>query len=376
MQISNNRVTLRDIRESDIENRIRWETVETEWQLWDGPWETEGLTREQRDEELVKYIDRLHERVVKAAALDDEQMRYCFEIDMNGPEPKYVGFCSAYTVNDDLLPDKNGSHIAVGIDVPDMAARHRGIAASALMLFIEYLRSHGVEDIYTQTWSGNLRMIGLAERLGFTECLRRVGLRRVRGEAYDGLTFKLDNQKYAEFKAEYEATETEIKKAADALNMLGIPFVLLRHHAASTIELCKGIGEEYGAEHCKNLFLTNRQGNRFCLVLFDSESSFRTADFSKKLGIPRQSFATAEQLYEHLGIRQGSVSVLSLIHESARRLYDDGRLIIAVDSRLLSRKNICIHPNSNRATFVARTSDVLRMLSSLGYEYHIIRYDG
>lgn len=38
IQISDGRVILRDFKESDIEKRIYWDTVETEWQLWDAPW--------------------------------------------------------------------------------------------------------------------------------------------------------------------------------------------------------------------------------------------------------------------------------------------------------------------------------------------------
>ena len=37
-------VLLRDLQQSDIEKRIYWETQETEWKLWDGPWQIENLT--------------------------------------------------------------------------------------------------------------------------------------------------------------------------------------------------------------------------------------------------------------------------------------------------------------------------------------------
>ena len=41
MEIYYQDIILRDYRESDIEDDIRWNTVETEWALWDAPWETE-----------------------------------------------------------------------------------------------------------------------------------------------------------------------------------------------------------------------------------------------------------------------------------------------------------------------------------------------
>ena len=41
MQIKYQNIILRDMRESDIDDDIRWNTIETEWALWDAPWETE-----------------------------------------------------------------------------------------------------------------------------------------------------------------------------------------------------------------------------------------------------------------------------------------------------------------------------------------------
>ena len=38
-RLNGKRVYLRDFRESDIAARIRWETEETERQLWDALWE-------------------------------------------------------------------------------------------------------------------------------------------------------------------------------------------------------------------------------------------------------------------------------------------------------------------------------------------------
>lgn len=85
---------------------------------------------------------------------------------------------------------------AVGIDIPAVAARGKGYAFAALKLFIGYLLENGERGIYTQTWSGNVRMIGLAEKLGFEEYRRKKGLRTVAGKPYDGLTFRLNEEKF------------------------------------------------------------------------------------------------------------------------------------------------------------------------------------
>ena len=81
-----------------------------------------------------------------------------------------------------------------------------------------------------------------------------------------------------------------------ALDRMGIEYTRIEHPAAATMEACAAIGEGTGASHCKNLFLTNRQGTAFFLVMLGSSKKFRTASVSKQLGVARLSFTTAEQL--------------------------------------------------------------------------------
>ena len=50
------------------------------------------------------------------------------------------------------------------------------------------------QTVHTQTWSGNVRMLRCAEKLGFVECNRNVGTRKVGGQKFDGLTFRLKRE--------------------------------------------------------------------------------------------------------------------------------------------------------------------------------------
>lgn len=193
-RLNGKKVYLRDFRESDIAARIRWETEETEWQLWDGPWEYEGLTQEQKDEGLRSYVASMHKWVEKFRDMPDDQPRTVFQICTMDDE--YIGWVGSYRIDEDFSFDDGGRLLAVGIDIPVVTARGRGCASEALCLAIDYLRAQGEPEIYTQTWSGNLRMIGLAQKLGFEECCRKPGIRTVRGEEYDGLTFRLNPEKY------------------------------------------------------------------------------------------------------------------------------------------------------------------------------------
>ena len=46
MKIESDNIILRDMIESDIEDYVRWFTVEREWENWDAPWEKEDTCKE------------------------------------------------------------------------------------------------------------------------------------------------------------------------------------------------------------------------------------------------------------------------------------------------------------------------------------------
>lgn len=173
-------VLLRDMVEADIEDYVRWFTTETEWGNWDAPWEGFEDTEEQVRKDWTERFER-----VKNYA--DDRVRYRFEIEVDGT---HVGWVSAYT---DLGEVENpDGDLAIGISIIEEGLRGHGYGAEALRQFIEYYRALGHSKLYTQTWSGNTRMIALAKKLGFQEVSRIIGIREVNGEKYDALTFSLD----------------------------------------------------------------------------------------------------------------------------------------------------------------------------------------
>lgn len=56
MRLENDKVILRDFIKEDIEDIIRWETIETEWQLWDTPWENNNEFNSQEYKEKMLYL--------------------------------------------------------------------------------------------------------------------------------------------------------------------------------------------------------------------------------------------------------------------------------------------------------------------------------
>ncbi len=173
-------IVLRDMIESDIEDYVRWFTTEIEWSDWDAPWEPVDSTEEAERESWTAYCGSVKD-------LPPETPRQKFEIELDG---RHVGWVSRYY---DLDYVENPEKIpAVGIDIPEQNARGSGAGTEALRQFIDYLKAHGARRVFTQTWSGNVRMLRVAEKLGFVPYACAKDLRTVRGRKYDALTLKLD----------------------------------------------------------------------------------------------------------------------------------------------------------------------------------------
>ncbi|MBQ7123970.1 MAG: GNAT family N-acetyltransferase [Oscillospiraceae bacterium] len=196
MEIKYKNIVLRDMKESDIEDEIRWNTVETDWAHWDAPWESEP--------ELLTFDAEKHRRKeLEFLSKPKSEPRWGFEIDFGD---KHIGAVSSYLMNENfewtpLKTAENGEKLfrAVGIEICESSFCEKGLGTNALGAFIKYYLDLGETEIYTQTWSGNVRMIRCAEKLGFEECMRKKNFRLVHGERYDGLSFKLNLRKFEEF---------------------------------------------------------------------------------------------------------------------------------------------------------------------------------
>ena len=194
MKIEYKDIILRDMTEEDIEDYIRWNTVETDWANWDAPWEAlPDLLTFNPEEYRKKELEKL--------AKPKDKIRWGFEIETVKGE--HIGAVSSYMMNENFewIPAKDikpgdKAFRAVGISICESSFCEKGFGTKALAAFINYYFENGEAEIFTQTWSGNIRMIKCAEKLGFEECRRKKDLRLVRGEHYDGLTFRLGKEKF------------------------------------------------------------------------------------------------------------------------------------------------------------------------------------
>lgn len=184
MKIQCGSTILRDMIETDIDDYVRWFTTETEWTAWDAPWETIDSDATTQKTNWMKYYESVKE-------LPDDIVRWRLEIEYNG---KHIGWVNSYLIDEnyewvsaDDIKNRQ-TYRAIGIDICEKGVWGNGIGTNVLQAFIQYLVENGYDELYTQTWSGNKRMLRCAAKLGFEVCERVDGEREVNGERYDGLT--------------------------------------------------------------------------------------------------------------------------------------------------------------------------------------------
>ena len=140
------------------------------------------------------------------------------------------------------------------------------------------------------------------------------------------------------------------------LDSLGIEYDRIDHEPLFTMEACEAVDGAMGITMCKNLFLQNRTGTAFYLLLMPGDKPFKTKDLSAQIGSSRLSFSDETHMRELLSLTPGSVTVLGLAYDK------DCRVQLLVDQELLENEFFGCHPCINTASIRFRTSDLLEKL--------------
>ncbi|HVE93653.1 MAG TPA: GNAT family protein [Acidimicrobiales bacterium] len=169
---------LRETQASDFDDQVRWSGLDAEWKLWDAPWApSTPLNQSARAKWVSRHVtDRVAGSVSSRMEIDFDD-RHVGSV--------HWSWAEGWVDNQQDWPD-------VGIVIAESAHWSRGIGVAALQNWIDLLFSSlGSRRLALATWSGNTRMIRVAERLGFAEEARFREARLVRGERYDALRFGL-----------------------------------------------------------------------------------------------------------------------------------------------------------------------------------------
>ena len=168
--------------------------------------------------------------------------------------------------------------------------------------------------------------------------------------------------------AERQEREMRVYELLDALEL---SYARVDHEQAQTMEICREIDAVLGAKICKNLFLCNRQGTAFYLLMMPGDKPFRTKELSAQIGSARLSFAGADKMLEYLDILPGAVSVLGLMNDA------EGNVQLLIDEDVLKEELVGCHPCVNTASLRLKTEDLIKkILPRLQHEYRVVHLEG
>ncbi|MGI6782329.1 MAG: GNAT family N-acetyltransferase [Acholeplasmataceae bacterium] len=192
-EIKGKSIKLRQFKESDIDDVIRWMTIDTEWFNWDAPWEDssnfnpktykkEKLKKLRNQKEVPNFYHRLEIEVLDTL--------------------EHIGWVSSYYIDDNYQFISNQGYLTIGIDICHPKHRKQGFGTEAWVLYIDYALSKGYQQIYTQTWSGNYLVQALIEKLGFELINVNKNYQIVNDKYVDGYTYLLNINKFEKIKQE------------------------------------------------------------------------------------------------------------------------------------------------------------------------------
>lgn len=135
------------------------------------------------------------------------------------------------------------------------------------------------------------------------------------------------------------------QEVCDVFKKLDINYEIIKHPA-----LFKVTDKEHeeidfnGAVCCKNLLLKDPKTNKYFLVALQINKRADLKLIANKLNTNRLSFAKDDELYENLGVRSGSASILNII------LKPNTKVKFVIDEELLNYEKVCFHPNINTSS--------------------------
>ena len=148
----------------------------------------------------------------------------------------------------------------------------------------------------------------------------------------------------------------------DFLDKLGVEYSRVDHEVTATMDECLKIDEILGAPTCKNLFLSNRQGTAFYILLIPADKPFKTKDISAQIGSSRLSFGSGEMMEELLDITPGSLSVLGLMNDR------DRDVTLLIDEDVMRADSLGCHPCINTTTLAFSMTDFKeKIIPALGH---------
>ena len=144
------------------------------------------------------------------------------------------------------------------------------------------------------------------------------------------------------------------------INGLGIKISTFDHSAVYTVEESKQLRGELPGGHSKNLFLKDKKGRLWLLVVREDQE-VDLKNLRKIIGSAQLSFGKPELLMEALGLKPGSVTPFGVINDTKNRV------TVVLDQKLMEYDILNFHPMTNTATSQISPDGLLEFLQNLDH---------
>jgi len=162
------------------------------------------------------------------------------------------------------------------------------------------------------------------------------------------------------------------KELLEFLDRHGIGWRRFAHPPLHTVEQSRAVRAELGdlpGAHVKNMFLKDKKGV-LVLVTCLEDRRIRLQELERVIGTKRLSFASAERLWTHLGVRPGAVTPLALVNDR-----DDHAVRLVLDAQMMRMDPIYCHPLDNTATVAIGRDDLERFFALTGHVPQLVDFD-
>ncbi len=154
-------------------------------------------------------------------------------------------------------------------------------------------------------------------------------------------------------------TEQRAKVLAK-LGELNIPYELVDHAAAFTVEEMERLRLPHTDRIAKNLFIRDEKKRNYFLVTMLKDKSASLKELRSKLGSKPLSFSSEDDLYKYLKLYKGEVSPLGVLND------EDNAVTVVIDNDVKNQGLIGVHPNDNTATVYIAVVDLIKLLEAKG----------
>jgi Ala-tRNA(Pro) deacylase len=146
------------------------------------------------------------------------------------------------------------------------------------------------------------------------------------------------------------------------LDSLAIPSMTVEHPPLHTVEESQALRGDIPGGHVKNLFVKDKKGRLFLLVLGEQTPVDLKRVHERIGGQGRVSFGSAELLEAVWGVKPGAVTPFGAINDS------QGRVTVVLDAEMMRHERLNFHPLVNTRTTGLASADILKFLRATGHE--------